>query len=389
LPRILTRRAAKTLIATVAVIGAAIAGPVAGAGATPPIWEPNFGPAIPVISEVDDSKTTVPMGTFSFPFYGVTHAAPETFGVSSNGLIEFGAGNTDNIASGEDARTGGAKIAALWADLNPSIVEVDGGAVYGNGFNDDGDPAIDRFVFTWDAVFFGCEEFVTTCRALAQVQLFDTGKIVFGYNGVLTNQAVDSYGGAPIAPTIAQGGFVKPPVGFIPPPPGVDFSEMVPFLGGNLIMEIFNSEPISFDLDQNNLVFEPSGAGFQVTSTVPFNKPSEAPAEAVDKKKPKAKLKGGKQDLDKVLSSGLKLQLNCNEACFADVTVAGKSPKVKKAGKGSAELGKKGKRSFTVKLNKAAHDALARASSATFKVTATVFDEAGNKTKVKSTVKAK
>jgi uncharacterized protein GlcG (DUF336 family) len=71
------------------------------------------------------------------------------------------------------------------------------------------------------------------------------------------------------------------------------------------------------------------------------------------------------------------------------VKVAAKSPKVKKAGSAVAELSKAGKRSLTVKLNEAARDALAEVSSATVKVTATVFDEAGNKRTVRKTVTAK
>src|SRR2546426_453334 len=82
---------------------------------------------------------------------------------------------------------------------------------------DDAAPAIDRVVFTWDSVFFSCEAaaFRDSCRARAQVQLFESGRIVFGYDGVLTNQAKDDYpgpnGGAPtIMPAIAKGGFVAP-----------------------------------------------------------------------------------------------------------------------------------------------------------------------------------
>lgn len=381
-------RPAKSVVALVAVIAAAIAGPVAGAGATPPIWEPTFGPTVAAITNADDAATTIPLGTFSFPFYGVTHTGAETFGVSSNGLVQLGPGNTDNTPSGKGAREGSPKIAALWADLNPSVVGVDQGSVFANTFNDDGDPEVDRVVFTWDTAFFGCEN-KPGCRARAQIQLFESGRIVFGYDGVLTSQAVDDYGDG-LMPVIAKGGFVAPP-GFVPEPPGIDFSEMVPFIGGDLIFERFLSQPTRFDLDQNNLVFLPVGAGYQAGSTVPFSRLPEAGGSvtAEDKRAPKASLKAGTQDLDKVISKGLKLQVRCNEACFAEVKVAAKSPKVKKAGSAVAELSKAGKRSLTVKLNEAARDALAEVSSATFKVTATVFDEAGNKRTVRKTVTAK
>jgi hypothetical protein len=387
----MSRRLLKLLVAAAAVIAMTIAGPVASSSATPPIWEPNFGGELTEISGKDDAAMTVPIGTFSFPFYGATHTGPETFWVSSNGLIQFGPEKAeDNLPAGSKARVGPPKIAALWADFNPSTTTVDGGAVYMNSFNEDADPAIDRVVFTWNSAFFGCEK-LPTCRALVQVQLFDTGRIVFGYNGVLTNQAVDDYGGGTgVMPVIAQGGFVAPP-GFVPPPPGVDFSEMVPFAGGSLIFENFDSRPVHFDLDQNDLIFTPGAGGYQVTSALPFAKPAEAgpAASTTDKKPPKAKIKAGKQKLEKVLSKGLKLQLSCNEACFAEVSASLKSPKLKKAGSGSAELSKSGKRTLIVKLDQAARKALANASSATFKLSTVVFDETGNKRKVKTTVKAK
>jgi hypothetical protein len=356
--------------------------------ATPPIWEPSFGAPVVGITDSDDAATTIPIGTFAFPFYGVTHTGAETFGVSSNGLIQFGAGNPDNFPTGNDARVGAPKIAALWADLNPSNPGVDHGQVYMNTFNDDGDPAIDRVVFTWDSALFGCET-LPTCRALAQVQLFESGRVVFGYNGVLTNQATDDYG-QPLMPVLARGGFAAPP-GFVPEPPGVDFSEAVPFTGGDLIFELFYSRPDHFDLDQNNLVFNPVGAGYQVTSTVPFNRLPEAgaPATTKDTRAPKAGVKAGKQSLDKIIAKGMKLKVSCNEACFAEVNVAAKSPKLKKAGSAVAELSKAGKRSVTVGLNRAARDALAGVSKAKFKVTVTVFDEAGNRSHVTKTVTAK
>jgi uncharacterized repeat protein (TIGR01451 family) len=259
-------------IAATALLALALVGPIATAGATPPIWEPNFGATIPVVTDGDDVAAEVPIGTFSFPFYGATHTGAEKFGVSSNGLITFNAKNEDNTPSAEDARTGAPKIAALWADFNPSPgVPPDQGSVYMNSFNDDGDPAIDRVVFTWDSAFFGCEN-RPSCRGLVQVQLLDTGRIIFGYNGVLTNQGLDNYGGSGLMPVVAKGGFTKPtgPTSpqFLPTPPGIDYSEMVPFDGGELIYELFSGEPVHFDLDQTNLVFDPTAGGFHVTSPV-------------------------------------------------------------------------------------------------------------------------
>ena len=186
-------RLLKLLVAAAAVIAMTIAGPVASSSATPPIWEPNFGAEI-AGAETDDVATEVPIGTFSFPFYGATHTGAETFGVSSNGLITFNEKNPDNTPNAEDARTGGPKIAALWADLFPVVFEaVDQGDVFMNSFNEDADPAIDRVVFTWNSAFFGCENGRPAAHS-SRSSCFDTGRIVFGYNGVLTNQGFDNYG---------------------------------------------------------------------------------------------------------------------------------------------------------------------------------------------------
>jgi hypothetical protein len=369
----------------------AMIGPTSSA--TPPIWENELGAPIAGITDTDDAATKVPMGTFSFPFYGVTHASPDTLGVSSNGLIEFNTENESNVPSGGAARTGEPKIAALWADLNPSNLPPDQGTVWMNTFNDDADPAIDRVVFTWDSAFFGCEN-RPTCRARAQVQLFESGKIVFGYDGVLTNQALDEFGGIPLMPVIAKGGFVAPPEArFVPEPPGVDFSQMVPFDGGELIFEEFTGRPIHFDLDQNNLIFEPNGpGGYHVTSSMPFSvlpTGSGSPPVATDTTPPNVKVKVGRQSLEKVLSKGLRLQVQCDEACFAEIEVGSKRPKVKMAGTASVELGRSGSRSVSVKLNRAAHHGLAGVSKAILKVTVAAFDESENKSTIKKTVRAK
>ncbi len=268
---------------TFGVLIAVLALPVS-ASAAPPIWESSVGAPIAAITNSDDAATTVPMGTFSFPFYGVTHTGAETFGVSSNGVVTFGAGDPSNTPNANDARTGLPRIAALWADLNPATVppNPDGGTVSMNTFNDDGDAAVDRVVFTWDSVFFGCETapFNTTCRARAQIQLLETGRIVFGYDGVLTNQARDNYGSSngTLMPVIAKGGFTAPP-GFVPNPTGIDYSAQVPFTGGNLIFEHFTGVPVHFDLDQSNLIFVPVGAdAYSVSSPVDIGVTTSASA---------------------------------------------------------------------------------------------------------------
>lgn len=474
----------------------AIVGPVAGASAAPPIWESEYGAPIAGITEGDDEATEIPLGSFSFPFYGTTYTGADTFGVSSNGLIELDAKSENNIPESEFARTGPPKIAALWADLYLVSLPPDQGTAWMNTFNEDGDPAIDRVVFTWDGAFFGCVN-RPSCRALVQVQLFDSGRIVFGYNGVLTNQALDNYGEPGLMPLVTKGGFVPPPeANFVQPPPGIDYSESVPFEGGDLIFEQFSGTPVHFDLDQSNLVFDPTGAdSYRVTSPVDIGvtatgkKASIAAGETVtytakvgndgsqtaanvslldtlpkgaavtsvkagqgsctgkgpvscslgtlaagatatvtikaklsevgaavnridvatttpgdgrgnntaevatnvgkDNVAPKVKLKIHRSSLHKLLAKGLKVRVKCSEACFAQLKLGSKSPKLKKAGGATAEMGRAARRTVTVKLNRAAHRALAGAHGAVLELKAVVVDEAGNRRTVKKTVRAK
>src|SRR5215213_2631733 len=194
------------LLGLVAAILAVLSMTAAGASAAPPIWEPAIGAPVPVVTDGDDVAAEVPMESFAFPFYGFTHTGAEKIGVSSNGLLTFNTANTDNTPTGVEAREKEPKIAALWADFNPSKPEApapDSGSVYVNAINDNGDATIDRMVFTWDSAFFGCEK-QPTCRARAQVQLLSSGRIIFGYDGVLTNQAVDDFGNQTIMPLLAK-----------------------------------------------------------------------------------------------------------------------------------------------------------------------------------------
>jgi hypothetical protein len=372
-----------------------LVGPVTSSFATPPIWENSLGAPIASITDSDDAATKLPMGTFTFPFYGVTHKEPETLGVSSNGLLEFNAEDTANVPSALKAEAGEPKLAALWTDFNPSNLPPDQGTVWMNSFNDDSNPDVDRLVFTWDSAFFGCEN-QPGCRGLVQVQLFDTGRIIFGYNGVLTSQP-PAISLAAMMPVLAKGG-VKPAPGFEVAPPGTDYSQTVPFDGGGLIFEEFNGTPTHFDLDQNNLIFDPNGPdSYHVTSSVPFGRIAQAGPSAPplangatnDGTAPKVGLSVAKASLAKVLAKGLKLQLSCNEACFSEVTVSSKSPKLKTAGSSSVEIAQAGEGAVTVKLNRSAHLALGHASKAVLKVSANTFDESGNKRTTTKTVTVK
>src|SRR4051794_11355031 len=106
-------------VAALFLLGA-LAGPVGVASATPPIWEPSFGPEIPGLA-ADDVSEEVEIPTFTMPFYGVTRGGAEKFSISSNGYVQFGGGKaTSNSPSGEAARTELPKVGPLWTDLNPT-----------------------------------------------------------------------------------------------------------------------------------------------------------------------------------------------------------------------------------------------------------------------------
>src|SRR5205823_6295700 len=76
-----------------------------------------------------------------------------------------------------------------------------------------------------------------------------------------------------------------------------------------------------------------------------------------------------KQSLGKVLSKGLKVEVNCNEACFADLGLATKLPKPKKltsVGKASVELDSAGSRKVRIKIDGTARRRLSDAKKAKF-----------------------
>jgi hypothetical protein len=123
----------------------------------------------------------------------VTTRVRETFGVSSNGWSQLGPGNTDNTPSGKGAREGSPKIAALWAISTLLSSASTREASLPTLSTTTGDPEVDRVVFTWDTAFLRLRE-QTGLPRRAQIQLFESGRIVFGYDGVLTSQAVDDYG---------------------------------------------------------------------------------------------------------------------------------------------------------------------------------------------------
>ena len=234
---------ATTVISCVGLILAAMFVAAPPAAADPPIWEPNFGTALGL---VDDSTIGQSFGSvnFTFTFVGVTYSGSDQFFVSSNGFISLGNDNGDGCCSGNpaDLVAGYPRIAAFWADHNPSAA----GDVYLNFFNDDADPESERVVITWDDVLYDNSLPITV-----QIQLVDDGKVILGFNGWdLTGFNDDTLIG------LSPGGGVTDPG-------STDFTATLPFNTGSepTVYELFVGVPPPIDLDQQNIVFVPNGQG--------------------------------------------------------------------------------------------------------------------------------
>jgi hypothetical protein len=96
------------------------------------------------------------------------------------------------------------------------------------------------------------------------------------------------------------------------------------------------------------------------------------------------KLKVKRQKLAAVLKSGLKIEASCSEACTGAATLNLDSKLAKKLrlkaklGTAKVVLAAAGRRVVVVRLSKAARAALKRSKRATFQVSASAADAAGN-----------
>ena len=230
-------------------------------GQQPSIWESNFGIDLNLS---DDSTASVPFDTFAFPFAGNVFTGSDVLDVSSNGFVSLGGSNGDDCCNGDVQSFLNdmfPRLSPLWGDIDPANVPTDG--VFVNSFNDDGDAAIDRLAVTWDAQHWGSGEDV-----LFQLQMFESGTIVFGYNGISPLDRNTLIG-------IGTGGGALDPS-------SSDLS-VGPFLGaGDNIYELFPPDsvfdPSEFDLDLTNIVFTPipGDGGFVVSQIAAIPEPSSA-----------------------------------------------------------------------------------------------------------------
>lgn len=218
----------------------------------PAIWESNFGVDLNLS---DDSTNSVNFGTFAFPFAGTTYTGTDILDVSSNGFVSIGGSNGNDCCNGdvgEFLTEAFPRLSPLWGDIDPANVASDG--VFVNTFNDDADAADDRLTVTWDAQHWGSGEDV-----LFQLQLFESGVVTFGYNGISPLDRNTLIGIGPAGGTFD---------------PGESDLSSSPFIaGGNTVYEFFDgnlANPTEFDLDFSNVVFSPIPATGQfVVSQIP------------------------------------------------------------------------------------------------------------------------
>lgn len=148
--------------------------------AQPPIWESNYGAVITSLTGDDDSTDSV---TLSFPFpYGAVNYT--TVFVGTNGCIQLGSLGTDNDIDYDIWEY----FEEFYDDAAPLICPINtdwdlssNGTIH---FNDFGN----RAVFTWNEIGTDANE---DALASFQVQIEASGRIVFGYNGILDGAGED------------------------------------------------------------------------------------------------------------------------------------------------------------------------------------------------------
>jgi uncharacterized repeat protein (TIGR01451 family) len=232
------------------------------AAALPPDWEADVGTPIAALSNTDDNATTIDLGTFSFPFYGTTYTGAGGLTISSNGFVMPGSPGggvaDDNNPTGAKMASLGPRISPYWSDLiTADNVPDDQGAVLLNTFDDDADPAIDRLVVTWQVNTFGClgQPAYPACANDFQLQLLETGEIIFGYDRLF-----------PADDQAALAGVSAGNVPAVDAPASTDFSGTgYPIAFGAVAYQLFTSQPLQTGLVGRNLVFTPvSTTGFTV-----------------------------------------------------------------------------------------------------------------------------
>ncbi len=210
--------------------------------AQPPIWESNYGIELTDLTNRDDRTQEVTL-SFDFDYAGGLY---NNIFVGTNGAVALdGLGETNDYPSdGEFWETPDPMLAVLWSDMDLSQI----GTIYLNDFGD-------RAVVTWDGI--GSYESSTSPNTF-QLQIFDDGKIIFGYNGIQENNNnfdVDIHIG------LTEGNS--------PSELNVDYTNGDFTTANSTILESFEYDDEFFDLDGQNIIFTPNAAGGYSVSTIP------------------------------------------------------------------------------------------------------------------------
>lgn len=217
--------------------GLAFVGIVAGCAlAQPAIWETDYGVSLGLDGEDDDSTDV--LLSFDFSYAGVT---TNSLYVGTNGGIGVGGlGEADDYPSGNEFLfTSDPMLAVFWSDMDLSSI----GEIY---FNDFGN----RAVITWDGIGSYQDDLLPFTF---QAQVFDNGKIIFGYNGIpdINDSNLD---------TNVHVGLT--PGGLSDWPTQVDYSAAPFHVDGSTVLELWEYDAgVAFDLDMMNVIFTPDGAG--------------------------------------------------------------------------------------------------------------------------------
>lgn len=150
--------------------------------AAPPLWESDFGEVLADLTGQDNGEVAVVLTSFSFPFGGTDYT---TVHVGTNGGLQLGGkGVDDEIDLNYWDNFNGFAHDGGYPNIMPFNTDLDLTSAGTIHFKDFGD----RAVYTWNEVGTNEEsEHLLTF----QVQLYDTGKIVFGYNGILDSRCGD------------------------------------------------------------------------------------------------------------------------------------------------------------------------------------------------------
>ncbi len=214
----------------------------AAALAQPPIWESNYGIELTDLTNRDDRAQEVALG-FNFNYAGNSY---NNMFVGTNGAVALGGfGYSDFYPySNEFWETPDPMLSVFWSDMDLSRI----GTIYLNNFGN-------RAVVTWDGI--GSYKSDTLPNTF-QLQLFNDGRIVFGYNGIQEN--INNFD---------QDIHIGLTEGYSPSELNVDYTNGDFTTANSTILETFEYDNEFFDLDGQNIIFTPNAAGGYSVSTIP------------------------------------------------------------------------------------------------------------------------